>query len=369
MDMLLTLESEIKFTKNQGLNHDYAYGYGYLLEERFEKLNALMDDIFLEIQNQLDHDIDRRAIKDTLSSIYKVIVKNLISEDARDWKKWERDTLYQNVYQPNLNSLFDVYDDYPQTKPTVKKETTTTYVTKYVVRPSKKLKFDLIISEEVSIFIKQMMVLNKNVEWGVAFTWTIDKKLKQITIDKIYIMPVATGGAHVTFINESEFRIFSNISELGEFVTDIDNETRFAGIMHSHHNMGSWHSSIDHGTIDTYINDFKSVLSIVWAWGGTTKDMTADVILQNKKDKYTISNVIFENDLNFDDPILTKLDSKWTSQYNDMMNIVEKDFDNYKKLIKKFESTGKYTKIEEVYKIINKDDINEDMKVIRDLIL
>lgn len=368
MDMLLSLQSEITFIKNQGeLNYGYG-GYSYVLEERFDKIATILEDIFLEIESQLDYDVSKEEIKSVIGGIYKVIIKNLEKEDARDWKNWEKDALYQSTYQPNLNSIFDYY---PQTIPTTKKEkpTTTTYVTKYVNRPKKKLKFDLIVTEEVSLFIKQMMVLNKGVEWGVAFTWTIDKELKKIIIDRVYIMPVDTGGAHVQFINESEYRIFNNISELGEFVTDIDHETRFAGIMHSHHTMGSWHSSIDHGTIASYINDFRSVLSIVWAWGGTTKDMTADVILQNKKDAYTIDSIFFKNDLNLKDPILLKLDNKWTSQYNDMINIVEKDFDNYKKLIKRFESTGKFIKIEELYKIINKEDVNEDIQLVKDLIL
>jgi len=360
MDAILTLQDEIRLIKNTEYTH---YDY-YSVNLDMNEIDDKMDDVIILIEDQFDNAINKSKLKAVLNGIKAVLVNQLSKGNSRKWKKWEEETLYNSVYQPNMRTVFDEAYGKPATG--VKKYVKSSSA--WTNRPKKKLKYDVVVSDEISTFIKQMMFLNKSTEWGVTFTWTLDKEKKQLIIDRIYIMPVEVGGAHVKFINESEFRIFSDISELGEFVTDIDNKTRFAGMMHSHHTMGSWHSATDHGTIDTYVNDFQSILSIVWAWNGKEGDITADIILQTKNDSYEVDNSIFGNDYNSNDLDLQSIDNKYTSQYNDMLTIVKKDYASYKKFMKRFENTGKYTKIEELYHMtVDKDNVDQSIKLIKDL--
>lgn len=381
--MIYTLQNEInliKATKNTVYSFNY-YADRYELDSQLELLDVKIQDIVNEVNIQFNNDIQTDELKTTIRGIKNVIINQLGRDNARKWKQWEENASYQSIYQENLADIFGNYHNNFYDKRgfwgydyNLNKETPTKVITKAVSkypyeRPSKKLKYVVILTEEVSIFIKKMMVLYSDIEWGVAFTFTIDHDNKQIIIDKVYIMPVTQGSGHVTFVNESEYVIFSDISELGEFVTDINNETRFAGIMHSHHTMGSWHSSTDHGTIDVYINDFKAVLSIVWSHSKIEDYVDNDIILQNKKDKYLINDLIFDDNIKVKSDEFKDIDNKWVNQYNDMIAIVKKDYDNYEKFLKRFDSTKKYIKINELYSVINNEDIKcDNINIMKELI-
>ncbi len=364
---------------NEGYRTDYNASYNEKFErdDKLEEIEESLNDMWMEIETQFEHDLNKVDFKAVLRGIKSVIINQLSKGNSRKWKKWQEDASYQASYQGNLHDIFGDwgtrgYHDIggkaisatrPLTQPT------TIHTTQYSQRPIKKLKWELVIRPEIATFIKKMMNLNKTMEWGIAFTWTLEKEVKQLVIDRLYLMPVTTSGGHVSFINESEYLIFREMSQLGEFVTDIGKD-RFAGIMHSHHNMGSWHSSTDHGTIKTYIGDFESVLSIVWAWKGKDSPITADVILKSKDDGFTIEKFNLEQDLAIDSEELTNLDNPWVDKYNDMIVIVKRDLEKYKSLLNMFEKSKKFLKINDLYTAINNVDIKcDNIDIIKELVL
>lgn len=380
MDIVLTLQEEIKLLKvEDSFHYEGGYNHGYQptytrRDDKVELVQEIIEDLWQEINMQMDNEVTRSDFKAILHGIKNTIINQLDKGNSRKWKKWQENALTQTQYQSNLDDYyndFGVKTDYMKSinKNYEPNKAITSY-TKYSNRPKKTLKWELIVREEIGIFIKKMMALNKNTEWGVAFTWIKDDDKKQIIIDKIYIMPVNVGGSHVDFVNESEFIIFAELSELGEFVTDIDNKTRFAGIMHSHHTMGSWHSSTDHGTIETYINDFKTVLSLVWAWKGDKDPISVDVILQDKKDSYLIKKISFDEEISSNDKDIVHIDSKLVDQYNTMIDIVTRDYPKYKSILNKFEDTKKFLSIERLYQAVIKEDNKcNNIEIIKELIV
>lgn len=380
MDIVIRLDEELKLIQRKRSD---IHNNGFGIADDLETLSHIIMDIFDEVNDQFDYSLNKQDLKATLNGLKHLVVKQQDMKNKKKWNKWEKEAVNGSLYYRNLEDIWyeDPFFDNNRSpyvthingqslSPLVKP--LTRVVARYTHRPKKTLtKWRVVLTTEIAIFIKKMMALNKSVEWGVAFTWLLREKDKLIVIDKVYIMPVITSGGEVKFLNESEFTIFANISELGEFVTDIDNKTRFAGIMHSHHSMGSWHSSTDHGTIGTYINDFKQVLSIVWAYQNKKEGITGDVILENDKNKYLVKNknIVFMNTLDIDDERLTKLDSDLVTKYESMMNIVEKDYIKYKEYLSRFDDTGKYIKIKELYELNNNEEIKCISKeIIKELI-
>jgi len=362
----MKLQDQVRQLKNSNNGSDTGlstYGYGhnynakYEMDSELDAVHDTIDDMWDELQSQMNNEVTRSDLKSVIRGIHQVLIKQLGKDNSRKWKKWEETAIHQTVYSRNL---YDYFSDYQTERKGTKTmvQAQTTYSTQHTYRPKKVLKYKLIITEEMGTFIKKMMARNDNCEWGVAFSYTIDKELKHIILDKIYVMPVEQGGAHVKFVNESEFVIFKDLSELGEFVTDINQKGRFAGMMHSHHNMGSWHSSTDHGTIATYVNDFGSVLSLVWAWKGGKTPITCDVILKSKKDGFIINqeNIEFENEISSNDKDIDHIDSELYDKYNNMLEIVKKDHAGYKKFLKIFEKTKKFLSIEKLYNAVNVED-------------
>lgn len=357
--------------RNTRVDVKSVFGEQFRINDQLDYLNQMIDDLQIEIEDQFNNEVNRNDFKIILRGIKTVIIDQLRKgRNKRAWKGWEKNALQQTTYQANWDAFEAYYGgdwngrgaaNYPlqnYQKESYKGSNLPATTTRYTKRPNKVLKWELVITEEVGVFIKQMMALNKNCEWGVAFTWIKNELTKQLIIDRVYIMPVDQGGAHVEFINESEYMIFADISELGEFVTDIDNKTRFAGIMHSHHNMGSWHSSIDHNTIETYINDFKQVLSIVWAWNGDDKPITADIILQNEKDSYTLDKISFENEVSSNDEKVMEIDNHYSTRYISMIDTVASQLPKYKKLMKIFEGTKKFNSIQKIHEILINEENN-----------
>ncbi len=355
------------YGRNQSINYGITQGHQpnhYEWDEQLESLQYMVVELIEDIGLQMGDDLHVSDIKSVLTGVKGMIVKLQGRDINKRWKKWEQEASYRMTYQQNL---YDMWENSWGTQvitsgvtpKALKKETKSkiVYTTAVTNRPKRKLKYDVIVTHEVSTFIKKLMEQNKNMEWGVAFTWVMNKDDKTFIIDRIYIMPVDVGGAHVKFVNESEFLIFSELSELGAFVKDIDNKTRFAGIMHSHNSMGSWHSSTDHGTIETYIVDFKSVLSIVWAMS-INGVITADIILQSEKEGYELNNFNFVNEQELFSDELDKEPSDLTDRYNSMITTVKDDYEPYKKLLKRFDDTKKYIKIEELYKSLNSETID-----------
>lgn len=379
MDIILTLQESVKLLKvdsekkydDYGIN-DYYDGYynqyqqsnyqsKFELDDSLEKVQTMVNELVDEVNIQLDNELTARDVKKVLRGVKSTIVNQLGKGNSRMWRQWEEQASYQTTYRGSLMDYFEHYRnerDYTKsktTKPTTPAKTTVS--TQYNYRPKKTLKWELVIKEECGTFIKKMMALNKKSEWGVAFSWIMDKENKQIIIDRIYIMPVNQGGAHVSFVNESEYIIFQDISELGKFITDLG-EDRFAGIMHSHHGMGSWHSSTDHGTIATYINDFNSVLSLVWAWKGGDSEITVDAILKSKKDGFLLDNIVFENEVSSNDKDIENIDSELVDRYNNMVEIVQRDYPKYKVILEQFEKTKKFIPIYNLYNQLYYSDIN-----------
>lgn len=326
-----------------------------------------------EITLQLDNEMTVADIKMILRGIKMTLVNQLGKDNSRMWRKWEEEASHQTTYEPNN---YNIWEDWYNERGDYEKKATstpakTTHTTQYTNRPKRFLKeWSLVLTEEVTIFINQLMATNTSMEWGVAFTWLMDKEKKQVIIDRIYLMPVVTTSGHVTFVNESEFLLFSKMTELGEFVKDIDNKTRFAGIMHSHHTMGSWHSSTDHGTIATYIRDFGTVLSIVWAQKSKGEIITADIILENTENSYAIKKIepMIDDKMTFDE--IMDVDCSLTTRYNDLHVIVNREYDRYKTFLNKFESSGKYLKIHEFYNAVYDDDNScNNMDLIKELVL
>ena len=368
MDIVLSIQETIRLLKDDKLSNFNPYGMGHYhgnyntvynnrseMDSNLEQIDKLIDHLFDEVNIQLDNEVNIDVFKQILTGIKGTIINQLGKGNSRMWRQWEENASYQSVYQGGLYDYFDTYRQDQNYAKSYHKPASIQKVVTVNYRPTKVLKWELIIKEEVGTFIKKMMALNKSTEWGCAFSWLMNKKKKQIIIDRIYIMPVNQGGAHVTFVNESEFIIFQDVSELGQFVTDLGDD-RFAGMMHSHHNMGSWHSSTDHGTIATYINDFKSVLSLVWAWKGKGTEITCDVILKTKKDGFLMDNIVFENEISSEDKDIEYIDSKWVDQYNEMRVIVDRDYDKYKKILDLFEKSGKFISINKLYDVVHNGD-------------
>ncbi len=375
LDTIYSIQDQVRLIKNSKSTANGKFGYAYdqywgggsqQTTNEIDTLSNTIDELVEEVRSQFDEVLELKHVKQLLAAVTRVTIKLLSSKGNKiSWAMWLEKAMYSIINQNTLYNLFELYNykfdrEDMTSKPTKQYNThvgKVTYVTKFIDRPTNKLKdWSLIVTKEVSIFIKKMMVLNMHCEWGTAFTWTTDHDKKTITIDKVYIMPVDVGGAHVQFVNESEYLIFKELSELGDFVKDIDYKTRFAGIMHSHHTMGSWHSSTDHGTIKSYVNDFKSVLSLVWSCKSKESDIKCDIILENKKGKYTLDNVIFEDEIEINDDKLLNLDSNLVEKYVKMIDIVKADYGGYKKLLEQFDNTKKYTKIEKLYKWMNEEE-------------
>jgi len=379
MDIVIRLDEEIKLIQRKRTD---VYNNSFGINEDLTSLGDIVMDIFDEVNDQFDFLLHKADLKSTLNGLKALIVKYRDMDNKKKWNKWEKNAVNNSIYYRNLEDIW--YDDeyynnrnpymthIKGTQPVTVTKKVTKVVARYTHRPKKTLtKWRVILTPTIATFIKKMMLLNKSIEWGVAFTWLLDEKNKLVVIDKVYIMPVVTSGGEVKFLNESEFTIFADLSELGEFVTDIDNKTRYAGIMHSHHTMGSWHSSTDHGTISQYITDFKQVLSIVWALKSDKEGITGDVILENEKTKYLINNknIIFMNTLDLDDEKLKDMESDLVTRYDSMIDIVKKDYDNYKGYLSRFDDTKKYIKIKELFDFNNNEDINCISKeIIKELI-
>ncbi len=372
MDIVVTMQDTLKLMTTQTVYSPYIHSYDsewnkHQDEENLEKLDELINDLFDEVSTQTGNELHRNDWKAILRGVKQTIVNQLSRSDARAWKRWERNASEQMVHQSSLDDFYDNYGygnygygNYKKSKAKAKVTKKGTYTksvatTAYTNRPNKILNYNIIVREEIAQFIRLMMFANQNEEWGVAFTWTLNKKKKEIYIDKVYIMPVTTGGTHVTFINESEYIIFADISELGEFVKDVDNVTRFAGIMHSHHTMGSFHSSTDHGTIATYIADFQSVLSMVWSWNKRKESQfVCDTIMKTKTEGFLLKNIEFE----FPDD--KTQESTLVTRYDDMVKIVLRDMPKWDRIMKQFEKSGKYLEMEKLYNQFENEELTND---------
>ncbi len=379
-DKLIMVQDEIRIIRNYRSD---AYNYGYnITHNDLDNLEERMEDVLEELTDQMDNQISIADFKAILRGIKHTIINQLSNENSRKWRQWEESASYKSTSQHTLSGMFEEFgfeyvngnwlrdrediNQYHSRNNTTKKTTpkaTAKALNQYTNRPTKKLKWTLKMTEDVSIFIQKMMLLYPKIEWGCAFSYVSDKEDKALTIDRIYLMPIKVGSSHVTFINESEYNIFADISELPQFVTDIMKEDRYAGMMHSHHNMGAWHSATDHGTIDTYVTDFKTILSIVWA--NKSNKLENDIILDYKGNRYTVNKFEFYNDqeVTLDTP------SELTDRYKVMLDLVTKDYNSYDKLIKTFGKNQKFLKIRELFTEMNNDDTKQvDIQLIKDLI-
>lgn len=343
-----------------------------------------IDNMIFELITEIDYELDDTSFDNIVSFIEEIkdILREKIEYD-KEWNNWERTLFNEIVYHDdNYNNQYyrdyhnygyhSYYGDYYKAKPQQTKTVQQNKKNKVVkYRPNKQLtEWKIFIKSEISDFIQKMMVENKEDEWGITFTWYADRENKLVVIDKLYVMPIQVGISHVEFVNESEYVIFQDISELPEYVKDIKtNNNRHAGIMHSHHTMGSWHSSIDYGTINRYITDFNSVLSIVWGWDTKSDYITADILLYVKNDKYLIEDFILENNYDMDKKVINKLTNSLIDKYNHMIKIVKENIGKYNKILELFKKTNKYQKISELYEIYNNGNNNcENIKLLKEII-
>lgn len=323
------------------------------VNSRIELVNEAINQVIEDIENQFSYELNMSDFKQIVAGLKNVIVNQLSKANSRKWQKWQKNVVDNSLY--NSDQYYDDWELHLNAMfPDRQKAITTgkvVYQSTYRAPPPlRTLDWDLVITEEVSTFIKKLMFENKHIEWGAAFSWTKDSESKQVIIDKIYIMPVETSGGHVQFINESQYVIFADLSELGEFVSDVMlNEDRYAGMMHSHHSMSAYHSGTDHNNIDSYMNDFGHILSIVWAFNDVS-GLRADIIHKSEDSHFKMENqrIVFNQELEVND--MNEIQNDQVDQYNKMVTIVSKDLPKYKKMLEAFTDSNQFLSIQKLFK-------------------
>jgi hypothetical protein len=260
---------------------------------------------------------------------------------------------------------------YPRYTPAVDKTTGKNYKSNKVVYQAKKkqvfkkIPYKVTMSFDIARFIQRMM-FEYSIEWGVVFTYTMDKENKSMHIDRLYTFPVTASGGDVTYINESVYQVFAKHSDLPRYVADIQEKGRYAGIMHSHHTMGSWHSGTDLNCIDTFVQDFKNVLSLVWSKSGDQLNVQSymSVITQKDGKEHRFNGDLSEG-YEFPEGLTPEnimLPNEHYDNYKKVEKVVSEIKPEYDKVLKQFQSTKKYSAIKSFYDFYSKEENQELIK-------
>lgn len=255
-----------------------------------------------------------------------------------------------------------------------KGKTTTTVSIPRVEKVSTELKITM--EKPIGDFIRKMMELKPRIEWGCVFTFIVDNENGIAHIDELYMLPVTTSAGDVHYINESTYGIYDSVSELSKFAStvyktqnSVGKERKYAGIIHSHHNMSAYHSGTDTNNIRTWLNDFGAVMSIVVAKKIGSDIITRQTYIANTESHENNTWYEAKPEKTFIPPKQEEKENVYLQKYLEMEKMVLNYQDMFERYLEKFrkEKTFKYSKAQELFlQLIDEYEYsdNDDMKEI-----
>ena len=188
--------------------------------------------------------------------------------------------------------------------------------------------FKVLVNADIQRKVNYLHGKYPGLEWGGFLFYTTNEAedIKDLVITLVDFYPLDLG--------QSAFTSYTQTPEFAGFIADNPEYMSYnMGIIHSHHNMGAFHSGTDIATLKEQVEHFRNFLSVVvdtrLTWDVRLAKYETLEYIQTNRNTYNYSNFLISSNTKADEKILKEIAYVYKGVYEyDDWNDISVEFKN-----------------------------------------